>query len=282
MMLDIMTQANNAIQAYNAALSITSANIANMSVTGYKRTGISFQTIFEKSLHRGTAATEFNNMGGTNPHQVGGSMGVAETYVDFSQGDLASSGHLDLGINGQGLFVVSGDSGTTFQYTRAGKFSVDANGNLVTSAGYQVYGLYGSSSTLIPITGLSSSTYTQTNLSFDDNGYLYEYTDNTFATVKADTGFRIGLVKFDNPGGLEQGSGSVFKESAASGSPSDPSLPGSSSSVGTVTARYVESSNVFYLGETIRALEIQRAMSGNLSMVRMASDIISNFINRLS
>jgi flagellar hook protein FlgE len=280
-MLDVMSQASNAIEAYNAALSLTSANIANMSVTAYKKVDVSFQTIFERFLRLGTAASQFNNLGGTNPLQIGGSMGISETSSDFSQGDLAAGGHLDLAVNGQGLFVVSGDNGSTFRYTRAGDFSIDANGNLLTSAGYQVYGFYGSSSILIPISGLTSDKYNLDNLSFDNNGYLYEYTNNTYQTVKADTGFRIALVRFNDPGALEQTSGSTFKETAASGPPSDAALPGSTG-MGAVSARYLESSNVFYLGETIKALEYQRAMSGNLSMVRMASDIISNFINRLS
>lgn len=280
-MLDVMSQASNAIQAYNAALSLTSTNIANMSVTGYKKLGVSFQTVFERFLHRGTSASDFNNLGGTNPLQLGGSMTIGSAFADFSQGDLASGGHLDLAVNGQGLFVVSQDNGSTFEYTRAGNFDINSSGNLVTSAGYQVYGFYGSSSILMPITGLTSDKYTLNNLSFDNNGYLYEYTDNTFTTVKADTGFRAALVRFNNADGLAATGGSNFKETSASGAPSDASLPGQNS-VGTVSARYLESSNVFYLEETIKALEYQRAMSSNLSMVRMASDIISNFINRLS
>jgi flagellar basal body rod protein FlgG len=208
-------------------------------------------------------------------------MAISNAFTDFAQGDLASGSHLDLAVSGQGLFVVSADGGSTFQYTRAGNFQIDSSGNLLTTSGYQVYGFYGSGSILVPITGLTSDKYNLNNISFASNGYLYEYTDNTFATVKADTGFRIALTKFNNPNGLEQASASTFKETSASGSPSEASLPGQNS-VGTVSARFLESSNVFYLGETIKALEYQRAMSGNLSMVRMASDIISNFISRLS
>jgi flagellar basal body rod protein FlgG len=252
-----------------------------MSVTGYKKMGVSFQTIFERFLNRGTSSTDFNNIGGTNPYQIGGSSAISSTFCDFTQGDIAGGGHLDMAINGQGLFIVSDDGGSTFQYTRAGNFDIDSNGNLITSAGYQVYGFYGASSMLIPITGLTSDKYTLSNLSFDNNGYLYEYTDNNYTTVKADTGFRIALTKFNNPMGLEQSGGSNFKETAASGSPFEACLPGQNS-VGAVSARNVEASNVFYLEESIKALEYQRAMSSNLSMVRMASDIISNFINRLS
>jgi hypothetical protein len=39
---------------------------------------------------------------------------------------------------------------------------------------------------------------------------------------------------------------------------------------------------VFFIGETIDAIEIQRAISASLSSIKMASDIISQVINRLS
>jgi flagellar hook protein FlgE len=65
----------------------------------------------------------------------------------------------------------------------------------------------------------------------------------------------------------------------ASGSPATPQAPGGAA--GTIKPGQIEQSNVFYLGETINALEIQRAMSGNLSVVRMASDLISSFIQKL-
>jgi flagellar hook protein FlgE len=67
-MLDIMTKAKNAIEAYNTQLRVSSANIANMSVNGYKKLDVSFQTVFERVLNGGTAASE--GAGGTNPVQL--------------------------------------------------------------------------------------------------------------------------------------------------------------------------------------------------------------------
>ena len=81
-MLDIMTQAENAIEAYNQALQASSANIANMNVSGYKRINVSFQSVFEKVLSRGSAAT--TSSGGTNPIQFGQGMAVSQTGIDFS------------------------------------------------------------------------------------------------------------------------------------------------------------------------------------------------------
>jgi len=93
-------------------------------------------------------------------------------------------------------------------------------------------------------------------------------------------GYRIALTYFSNPNGLAQAQGTSFSQTPASGDPATPQLPGGA--VGSIRPGQLEQSNVVYLIETIDALEMQRAMNGNLTMVRMASDMISQFINRLS
>ncbi|MFH0887467.1 MAG: flagellar basal body rod C-terminal domain-containing protein, partial [bacterium] len=93
--------------------------------------------------------------------------------------------------------------------------------------------------------------------------------------------FTIGLVTFPNSGGLEQRSGTAFAETLASGAPSTAAAPAEGSAQGAVSPRLLEQSNVFYVGETIDALEVQRAMSGNLTVIKMVSDTISQFINSL-
>jgi len=279
-MLDTMTLAKNAIDAYNTALKIHSSNISNMNVIGYKRLKYSFQSIFERLLMGGTAADLYQGIGGTNPMQLGQGTALASVGVDFSQGNLGSGQSLDLAIIGQGLFVVSADGGKTFQYTRAGQFSITSAGNLVTSSGMQVYGINTSSGALEPITGITSSAFDLTKLSWTDDGQLAEFTDTTWGTVNKNTNYKIALSYFDNPSGLEQSTGTTFKETAASGEPAIATVPGGIG--GTIKPRNNEQSNVFYLGETIDSMEVQRAMSANLTVVRLASDVIQEFINRLA
>ncbi len=273
-MFDIMTQAQNAIESYNDALRVTSANIANMSVPGYKKLSVSFQSIFERVLSQGTAAE--GNLGGTNPRQFGQGMAIAGTSVDFSSGERTEGGSIDLAINGNGLFIVSPDGGSTTLYTRNGNFQIDAYGNL-TANGMQVYGL-DNSGNLVAISGLIGG---RTNYQWLADGRL-QYTANPSAAPPdyTDTGYRIALTSFPNPSGLTQAQGTAFAESLASGSPSDPSAP-QEGTVGTLESGKIEQSNVFYLGEIILANELQRAVSGNLTIVKMASDLISSFIQRL-
>jgi len=271
-MLDMMGQARNAIEAYNAALKASSSNIANMNVTGYKKLDVSFQSIFERLINQGTAAG--NGMGGTNPRQLGQGMTVSSASVNFSEGEYTDGTTLDLAISGQGLFIVSGDGGISNLYTRSGNFEIDAYGNL-TSNGMQVYGL-DASGNLVAITGLPSGN--KSDYLWQTDGSL-EYSSDGGQTY-ASTGYRIALTYFPNPNGLAQAQGTAFAETPASGSPVAAQSPGAS--VGSVRPGQLEQSNVFYLAETINALEIQRAMSGNLTVIRMASDMISQFISRLT
>lgn len=265
-MFDIMSQAQNAIDAYNEALKASSANIANMNVIGYKRVDVSFQSVYEKVLSQGSGAS--GETGGTNPKQLGSGMNVSNVSVDFSDGEYSEANDIDLAISGNGLFIVSADDGSTYRYTRAGQFSLDSSGNLVTSAGYQVYGL-NSSGSLVAITGLLG------------NASDYSWNSGTGALLYngTATGYRIAMTYFTNPNGLVQSDGTTFIATTASGDPATAQAPGGAA--GSILTGQLEQSNVFYLGESIDALEIQRAMSANLTMVRLASDIISSFIKSL-
>ncbi len=270
-MLDIMSQAQNAIEAYNTALKVTSSNIANMNVPGYKKLNVSFQSIFEDVLSQGTAAS--NNQGGSNPRQLGQGMALAGVNVDFAAGEYVTGSSLDLAVQGQGLFVVSPDGGRTYLYTRAGNFNIDSQGNLL-SNGMQVYGLNASGS-VTPISKLPSGT--KTNYRWQADGTLEFASDGINFTA---TGYRVALTYFSNAGGLTQAQGTAFAQSVASGAAASFQAPGGAA--GSLKPGQLEQSNVFYLNETINALELQRAMSGNLTMLRLASDIISQFISKLS
>lgn len=293
-MLDIMSSAADAIESYNSRLRATSANITNMSVTGYKKMYVSFETVLNNVYRDGTAAT--NTEGGTNPWQSGGSVAISNTGLDFSQGDTqTSTGPFGLYIQGRGLFTVSKDDGATFQYTRAGDFRVDSNKNLVSSSGLKVFGFArnngSASGNLVPI-DLTDLPMTKTSggntydLSFDDQGVLryFRVVDPTRGEIEylpeTSSSYQIALTTFNNPSGLTMLDGTTYGVSAASGPADTPVAPGGNG--GTVLPRTMEASNVFYITETVDAMETQRAMSGSLTVIKMISDTISQFINKVS
>jgi flagellar hook protein FlgE len=115
-------------------------NIANVNTVGFKKGQMTFQEVFSQTM-RGASAPQ-DGRGGTNPMQVGLGVGVGSINTIHTKGSMQPTDNpTDLMIDGEGFFVVSDD--TNFEnryYTRAGNFSLDRDGNLVTADGYKVLG----------------------------------------------------------------------------------------------------------------------------------------------
>ena len=118
--------------ANSSALATISDNIANVNATGYKRTRTDFTTLVQQA-------------GGVNLYSAGGVSSSNQQLVR-EQGLLtATNSNSDLGISGQGLFVVSPQSGALntsgdVLFTRVGSFSPDETGNFKNQAGYFLQG----------------------------------------------------------------------------------------------------------------------------------------------
>ena len=125
------------LRAHQTMLEVAGNNIANVNTTGFKAS----QTVFQDTLSQllaGAGAPQGAN-GGTNPAQVGLGVKTAAIETNFAQGSAQNTGRsTDLMIDGDGFFVVH-DNGQTL-YTRAGSFSFDTNGRLVTPEGAVVQG----------------------------------------------------------------------------------------------------------------------------------------------
>jgi flagellar hook protein FlgE len=143
---DALTTAVAGLQAQSFALQNISGNIANSQTTGYKETDTSFQDLVSAA-----AANQQTSSGVT-------ATSVATNTV---QGTIQSTSvSTDMAINGDGWFVVSNPTGEADNqpvfsgvddYTRAGDFQLNSNGNLVNSAGYYLMGIPIDSATGNPI-----------------------------------------------------------------------------------------------------------------------------------
>ena len=126
------------ISAAQTSLNVISNNIANINTTGFKSSSVNFSDVFYTTISSGTAAGD--TTGGVNPEQVGLGVQVSSVSKDFSSGTWVSTGKTtDLMIQGNGFFTAEDSSGQQY-YTRAGDFSFDSDGDLVTSDGYKVLG----------------------------------------------------------------------------------------------------------------------------------------------
>jgi flagellar hook protein FlgE len=118
------------LNANSQAMGMISDNISNLNTIGYKHTNARFSTLVTNAASR-------------NSYAPGGVRSSPFQLVD-RQGLLqASSSQTDLAISGAGFFVVNESTvagAGRFLYTRAGEFSVDADGFLVNNGGYYLQG----------------------------------------------------------------------------------------------------------------------------------------------
>lgn len=118
------------LDANAQALQIISNNLANINTVGYKTSTADFADLFYSRL--GTS-------GAGNPMQQGTGTQIASVSTNFTEGPVNSDGvSSHVAIQGDGFFVLQKDGGQL--YSRAGNFSVDTNGNLVSADGAQVLG----------------------------------------------------------------------------------------------------------------------------------------------
>jgi flagellar hook protein FlgE len=119
------------LTAESTALSAIANNLSNQNTTGYKDTSVLFSDLFYQNL--GTT-------GSGDPIQEGAGTEVSSMPSLFTQGSVSATGvPTDVAIEGAGFFTVQNANGS-FDYTRAGDFTVDNNNYLVTSGGQQVLG----------------------------------------------------------------------------------------------------------------------------------------------
>jgi len=74
---------------------------------------------------------------------INGGLRISKIDTDFTQGTLEETGNdLDFALQGRGFFKVLTPKGE--MYTRNGNFTINTNGELVTTEGYYIAGQYGS------------------------------------------------------------------------------------------------------------------------------------------
>ncbi len=118
------------LNAESTALNTIANNLANMNTTGYKSKAVNFSDLFYQQV---------GEAGSGDPIQRGSGTQVASIETDFTNGSPNSTGvDTNVALQGNGFFVVS-DGGNTL-LTRAGDFSLDQNGNLITADGLSVMG----------------------------------------------------------------------------------------------------------------------------------------------
>lgn len=151
------------------ALNVIGNNLSNLNTVGYKGSTATFRDIFSTTL--GGVATQGNG----NPIQFGLGVQINSVSQDFSQSSFQSTGNaLDMAIQGAGFFVLRPTGGGQ-TFSRAGNFTRDSNGYLVSASGANVMGwnrdpvtgVVNTSTTIAPIqitAGTTASAFATQNI----------------------------------------------------------------------------------------------------------------------
>jgi flagellar hook protein FlgE len=276
-----MFSAISGLQVSQTMLDVAANDIANVNTVGFKGQTTSFKdTLYQ--LQRGASAPSAS-IGGTNPMQIGLGVQLGAIESQMSAGAIQQTGNpLDLAIQGDGFFRVgTGNvigSGSGYSYTRAGNFTLDSGGNLVTQDGEFVIGYK---------PGTTPGNYTPANetkltvpagakdVSIGSDGTV-TYVD---ATNTVQTLGQISLAKFANPGGLERISGNLFAVTTNSG-PESTAVPGDATTgMGTLAAGAVEMSNVDLAQEFTTMITAQRAYEANSRVISTADQMLQTLVN---
>ncbi len=128
------------LKSHQAKMDVIGNNIANVNTVGFKGQSVTFQELFSQTL-KGAGSPQ-GGLGGSNPQQIGLGVNVASMDVNHTQGSTQRTDNpTDVMIDGEGFFMVTDDpNALNVYYTRAGNFSLDKGGNLVTPGGLKVIG----------------------------------------------------------------------------------------------------------------------------------------------
>ena len=205
------------LSANSVALSATSSNIANVNTVGYKNQTINFETF-----------VNIPGLAGNSSAGVSSSIGQDVTTQGLP---TSTSSPTDMSISGNGFFVVAPNaSGTGGQeYTRAGSFTPDENGNLKNVAGLYLLGWQLDSQGNIPtntsalsminVSSLAGKAQATTNLGIQANLQSSAAVDATYTPGDITSGvatpdFQRTINVYDSQGGSQPLTMSFIKTGA--------------------------------------------------------------------
>ena len=140
-MMRSMFASVSGLRAHQTKMDVIGNNIANVNTVGFRASRVTFQEVYSQTIKGAGAPDPISGRGGTNPLQVGLGINVGSIDTLTTRGSIQRTDYpLDLSIEGEGFFIVKANEGDTFRFTRAGNFTIDELGNLVTANGMRVYG----------------------------------------------------------------------------------------------------------------------------------------------
>jgi len=277
-----MFAAISGLAVHQTMLDVTANNIANVNTIGYKSERTSFEDALSQ-LQKG-AASPTATSGGTDAEQIGLGVRLGSINNVMTGGAVQTTGNpYDVAIQGDGFFRVVADpttlgaAGASYMYTRAGNFTTDANGDLVTNDGDYVVGfkldVNGN-----PLTGAANETKItipagSQSVTIAQNGTV-SVTDSAGAVTKVAV---ISLGSFPNDAGLVRVGGNNWTASNNSGV--ETANIAGTNGLGTLTPGAVEMSNVNLAQEFTNMITAERGFQANSRVISTADEMLQELVN---
>jgi flagellar basal-body rod protein FlgG len=240
--------------AQQTNMDVVANNLANVNTSGFKKSRAEFQDLLYQTITApGTASSGTTNL--PTGIQVGLGTRTAAIKRIFQQGDYKPTDNpLDLVIEGDGFFKVTRPDGTQ-AFTRDGSFTLDENGNVVNSLGYQ----------LDPPIAVPQDAKSVTI--GRDGTVTARLADETITQIGT-----VELASFVNPAGLQSVGNNLFVNTLASGDPLY-GTPGQDG-LGELTQGFLETSNVDVVNELVEMISAQRAYELNSRSIQAADEML--------
>ena len=277
-MLTSLTSAVSGLDDFQEQMDVIGNNIANVDTTGFKAGVVDFADAFSNTLQAPAAASGSSNS--SSSVQIGTGVEVTGINNNWLQGALSTTGvPSDLAISGNGFFMVE-DSLTGEKYaTRAGDFSVNTQGNLVTDTGEEVLGYTDSTlSTIGPIkidgTGAPNTTASFSSFSISGTGQINVTMSDGSTFVRG----QVLLQNFQDPGALVSVGNNLYSNTTNAGPLANMEAPGTTG-LGTIQSGALELSNVDLSNEMANLITAQRAFEANSKIISTSDEILQDVVN---
>ena len=226
-------------------LDVIANNIANANTVGFKGD----QMVFSEFVEHTMGLKNVDKQIAFTQDQL--------TYMDTSQGGLQSTGNpLDIAIQGSGWFGYQLPTGD-LAFGRDGRLSVNALGNLVTTAGNAIVD-DGGAPINIPLENVTSVNIAKDGVISDQNGNVLG---------------NIGLFNLNNEQSLQRlGNGLLLNNE------NEALIPAFNSSI---AQGFVEQSNVQNVVEMTRMMRVQNSYEQVNKLIKNAHELEKSVISRL-
>ncbi|MDB6093984.1 MAG: Flagellar basal body protein [Verrucomicrobia bacterium] len=263
----------SALRTFMKGLEVIGNNIANVNTTAYKSSKAQYSDSFSNVLQR--SALSSATSGNSSFVGVGTGVKLSGITSNFSQGSLESTGKgTDLGISGNGFFIVKNPTDGQVYATRSGDFRWDDRGFLVNSAGYRVQGDNGDVQQGTPPTGTELQ-----SLTIDRGGNVVEfYSDGSSATNN-----QLLMQNFTDVSALVKEGSNLYSGFAAAG-PLTTTLatatnaPGTNG-LGSIQSGTLELSNVDLTNEFSDLITTQRSFQAGSRLITVSDTILEDIVN---